>query len=66
MEYLVYENCDENTKIFIGILLILSICILMCFIGYFWFIDLKNKLKNKKDVSSSNRSGPNTKKNKIL
>ena len=54
MEYLVYENCDENTKMFIGILLLLGVSVLICFIAYFWFIDLKNKLKRKINDSSSN------------
>ena len=45
MEYLVYENSSEATKLFIGSLLILSILFVIGTNIYFWVSD---KIKNKK------------------
>lgn len=46
MTYLVYENCDENTKTFISIVLILFILGLIGIVAYNWLVELiKNKFK---------------------
>jgi len=48
MEWLVYENSDESTQIFVGVLLILSITFVIGANIYFWVIDrIKNSKQNK-------------------
>jgi len=48
MEWLVYENSDEATQIFVGVLLILSITFVIGANIYFWVIDrIKNSKQNK-------------------
>jgi len=48
MEWLVYENSDEATQIFVGVLLILSITFVIIANIYFWVIDrIKNSKQNK-------------------
>jgi len=43
MEWLVYKNCDEETQMFIGVLLILSIVFVTVVVGANW---VTNKIKN--------------------
>jgi hypothetical protein len=45
MEWLVYENSNESTQIFVGILLIISIVFVIGANIYFWICD---KIKNSK------------------
>jgi hypothetical protein len=48
MEWLVYENSNESTQIFIGVLLILSITVVIGANIYFWVYDkIKNSKQNK-------------------
>jgi hypothetical protein len=44
MEWLVYENTDSSTQIFVGVILITSIIVLVGLNIYYW---LKNLNKNK-------------------
>jgi len=45
MTWLVYENADEATQIFVGVLLILAITFVIGVNIYFWICD---KIKNSK------------------
>ena len=47
MEWLVYENSDDSTQIFIGTLLILSIIFIIGANIYFW---ISKKIKNKTEI----------------
>jgi hypothetical protein len=48
MEWLVYENSNESTQIFVGVLLIISIVFVIGANIYFWIIDrIKNSKQNK-------------------
>jgi uncharacterized protein YpmB len=51
MNWIFYDNADESTQIFIGVLLILFITIIIVANVFFWLADkiksLFNKTKNK-------------------
>jgi FlaG/FlaF family flagellin (archaellin) len=47
MTWLVYENADESTQIFIGVLLILAITVVIGANIYFWVYDKIKKSKQK-------------------
>ena len=47
MTWLVYENADESTQIFVGILLILAITFVVGANIYFWVSDKIKKTKQK-------------------
>jgi hypothetical protein len=48
MEYLVYESCDESTKLAISCMLIFGILSLIGFVTYYWFKGLLVKFKKHK------------------
>jgi len=48
MEWLIYENSDDATKVFVGVLLIVAIAFVIVINVYYWVSDKIKKYKQNK------------------